>query len=200
VLYLGNGSSPAIRDAIAAGELGQMLNPRERTPLVAGGLWAADTGCYGQGYLGDAKWLAWLCGLQEHAARCLFATAPDVVGDAQATVERSAPWLPAIRALGFPAALVAQDGLENLPVPWSTFDYLFIGGTTGWKLSAAARDLAAEATARGLPCHMGRVNSYRRLRYAHAIGCTTTDGTYLTFGPEKNLARLRTWVLHPTLF
>lgn len=28
---------------------------------------------------------------------------------------------------------------------------------------------------------MGRVNSERRLRYAHTIGCDSADGTYIKF-------------------
>lgn len=40
---------------------------------------------------------------------------------------------------------------------------------------------------------MGRVNSELRLRHATAVGCDTADGTYLTFGPHKNLGRLLGW-------
>ena len=42
--------------------------------------------------------------------------------------------------------------------------------------------------------HMGRVNSQRRLRYAHAIGCDSVDGTYLTYAPDQNLRRLLGWL------
>ena len=90
-------------------------------------------------------------------------------GDAAATLTRSAPFLPAIRALGYPAALVAQDGLEDLDVPWDDFDVLFIGGSTEWKLGPHARALAAEAKARGKGVHMGRVNSQRRRRKPRTV-------------------------------
>jgi hypothetical protein len=120
--------------------------------------------------------------------------APDVVPDAAATLERSLPWLPRIRALGMPAALVAQNGQESLPVPWSEFDCLFIGGDTAWKLGAAARELAGEAKARGKWVHMGRVNSERRIRYAAAIGCDSVDGTYLRFGPDRLLPDVLAWL------
>lgn len=42
--------------------------------------------------------------------------------------------------------LVAQDGLERLRIPWNSFDALFIGGTTEWKLGAAARAIARDAS------------------------------------------------------
>ena len=155
--------------------------------------WCADNGCFGKGYPGDDAWFAWLT---QHPGRdrCLFAVAPDVVGDAAATLARSLPWLPKIRALGYPAAFVAQDGLEALGVPWGSFDVLFIGGTTGWKLGPHARTLVTEAKARGKYVHMGRVNSERRFRYAAAIGCDSADGTFLAFGPDVNLPRIMAWL------
>lgn len=118
-------------------------------------------------------------------------------GDAAATLERSLPLLPKIRALGFKAALVAQDGLEELEVPWDEFDVLFVGGTTDWKLGAGATGLAAEAKRRGKHAHLGRVNSRKRLMHAKLSipgGYDSVDGTYLVFGPRKNLPSLLRWL------
>lgn len=121
------------------------------------------------------------------------------MGDAAATIELSRPWLPKIRALGYPAAFVAQDGQEGLPVPWDEFDVLFVGGSTDWKLGPHARDLAREAKARAKRVHVGRVNSERRWRYCEAsypfgLGADSVDGTFLTFGPDTNLPRLLAWI------
>lgn len=179
-----------------AGQLGMMATPAERRSPADFPAWAADNGCYGKGYPGDNGYLAWLDKHAAHAGRCLFATAPDVVGDATATLVRSAPMLPLIRERGYPAALVAQDGLEHLPVPWDTFDVLFVGGTTTWKLGLAAADLCRQAKARGKRVHVGRVNSARRWRAFAALGCIDScDGTYLAFGPDVNLPRLTAWPL-----
>lgn len=206
MLYYANPSSEAIREAMATGELGLIRQPGQRnlrSAIDVAQHWVADTGCYSSTYLGDPFWWGWLNGHRDVFGRCRFATAPDVVGDAELTLERSAPWLPRIRDLGIPAALVAQDGLTVDTTPWPTFDALFIGGTTMWKLGPEARELTAQARAYGKPVHMGRVNSHRRLMYAAAIGCTSVDGTYLRFGPDINLARLRTWLAwqrnNPTL-
>lgn len=177
-----------------------LATPNEGRTPAPGVAWAADNGCFSKNYVGDAKWLAWLQRHAVHADRCLFATAPDIVGDAAGTLARSAPHLPAIRALGYPAALVAQDGLEDLDVPWDDFDALFIGGSTEWKLSKAAAGLVAEAKTRGKHIHMGRVNSARRWSYAEYIGCDTVDGTFLAFGPDQNLRRMRNWIDQPGLF
>jgi hypothetical protein len=180
-------------DAMHAKTIGYIDTPAQGNKRPAGVVWCADNGCFGKGYPGDEKWLGWLEKNAYAADDCLFATAPDVVGDAAATLERSAPFLPMIRALGYPAALVAQDGLEDLEVPWSEFDVLFIGGSTEWKLGPAARQLIREAKQRGKWVHMGRVNSERRYRYANDLGCDSVDGTYLTFGPDINLPKLLAW-------
>lgn len=160
-------------------DLPLMARPGNGHTPLPGQLWAADTGLfgsYGRHYT-DKTYLTWLA---KHGPEgCLFATAPDVLGDAAATLALSAPMFARIRALGFPVALVAQDGLESLPIPWNDFDALFIGGTTEWKLGEGARQLGAEAKRRGKWLHMGRVNSLRRMKYAESIGCDSADGTVL---------------------
>lgn len=193
MLYLANASSVQVREAMLRGELGQITTPNERRAPLPDVAWAADNGRFGPRYVGDERWFAWLVKHAEQAHRCLFATAPDVVGDAAATLQMSAPWLPKIRALGYPAALVAQDGLEHLTVPWDEFDVLFIGGSTEWKLGPAAAQLAREAKRRGKRVHMGRVNSRKRYRYAISIECDTSDGTFVAFAPDTNLVRIKMW-------
>ncbi len=197
--YFATASGPKVRAAMTAGLIDLIVAPGRSNRYVPGVPWCADNGCFTTAYPGDDKWWAWLSGRAadlEAAAICAFAVAPDVVGDAAATLARSAPWLPRIRALGLPAAFVAQDGLEDLDVPWETFDVLFIGGSTEWKLSEAAAGLVRQAKARGKGTHMGRVNSGRRFRYAASIGCDSVDGTYLVFGPDVNLPSLLRWVRH----
>ena len=155
--------------------------------------YAADNGCFAAGDRFDAAaWIRWLDTLPR--AGCLFAVAPDVVGDAVATWRRSAPWLPRIRALGFPAAYVAQDGLDPAALYWDAFDCFFVGGSTAYKLSEAAYAAVAEAKRRGKWCHQGRCNSERRLRAAAISGYDSADGTFLKFGPDKNLPRLLGWL------
>lgn len=188
---------------MTAGHLGQIATPAAGNRVLADVDWIADNAVFAGRYPGDDAYQAWLADRADYADRCRFVVAPDVVADASATLALSAPMLPRIRALGFPAALVAQDGLEDLDVPWDAFDCLFIGGSTEWKLGPAARRLTAEAKRRGKWVHMGRVNSRLRLRYAAGIGCDSVDGTYLAFGPDANLPVLRGWLRElemPVLF
>lgn len=176
-------------------DLGVMLTPHmgNKVDLTATA-WGADNGCFAQPQkYNEAKYLQFLA--DRPASTALFATAPDVVGDAIATLNKSIPALPKIRALGYQAALVAQDGLEAISIiPWHLFDVLFIGGTTDWKLGAGVRSLVADAKSRGKAVHMGRVNSLRRLRYAAEIGCDSADGTFVGFGPSINIPRLLGWL------
>jgi hypothetical protein len=198
VRFYATASSPTVREAMRAGALGLIATPAGGSPPRPGIAWCADNACYTNHYPGDQRYLAWLAGHRQLAAACAFATAPDVVGHAAATLRRSAPMLERIRAGGYRAALVAQDGLQHLPVPWGSFDVLFLGGSTDWKLSAAAADLAGVARRHGLTVHMGRVNSLKRLRHAASIGCASVDGTYLAYGPDRNLPTLLSWLRQVT--
>jgi len=190
-LYLANASSPTVREAMLRGTLGQMVTPNEGRRPLPGVRFGADNGCYSTHYVGDRRWMAWLDSLPREG--CLLATAPDVPADAAATLARSVPWLPVIASLGFPPALVAQDGLEHLDIPWDLCSVLFLGGTTTWKLGHAAALLAMEAHRRDRTVHMGRVNSARRWNYAHALGCSSVDGTFLAYAPDTNLRRMLRW-------
>lgn len=177
-------------------DLGVMLQPGMGN-VVDGRFisFAADNGCYAQGEkFQSGDWLEWLAGLRRYRERCLFAVAPDVIGDAQATAERSRPYLATIRQFGFRAAYVAQDGQEQFCPPWAEFDCLFIGGRDGWKFSEAAYTVASEAKARGKWVHQGRVNSLRRLIACQVSAFDSADGTFVKWGPDRNLPQVYDWL------
>lgn len=138
----------------------------------------------------------------ETAKKVRFVVAPDVVGDARATLDRFDQWADEIHSKGLPVALAAQDGLENMldQIPWDKVDVLFIGGSTDWKIGNVENlpkwiKLFKEAKDHDVPIHMGRVNSADRLHLAeYGLGASTVDGTYLAFGPEKNRPNLEKWL------
>ena len=182
------------RDAMTSGLLGMITTPGQGNLIPPGAMICADNGCFGDGYPGDDGFITWLETLHPHRDRCGFAVAPNVPMDMAASLQRSRPMLGRIRALGYPVALAAQNGAENLDLPWDDFNVLFLGGDTRWKLGPHAHALTRTARAHGKHVHMGRVNSLRRLRYADAIGCGSADGTFLTFGPDRNLPELLGWL------
>jgi hypothetical protein len=194
LIYLSGHVGSAFREKMPG--LGVLVTPHGGLkPDLNQTIWAVDTGCFTQPkkYTRDG-YIAFLKERRYALATCLFATAPDVVGDAAATWNRARDVLRLIRVLGYPAAFVAQDGIEREVVHWDAFDVLFLGGSTKWKLSHHARDLAAEANRRGLLVHMGRVNSFKRLATAKMWGCGSADGTFLAFAPTGNLARIQWWL------
>lgn len=191
MLYLATASGPLVRDAMTADLLGQMVTPISGNRLTAP-RWALDNGCFSDSWNPD-RWVATLDRYRSTPG-CLFAVVPDAVGDADETNRLWARWHGQVRNRGYRAAYVGQNGCRSIPASAGVF---FIGGDTEWKLGPDARRLAAQAKDRGMWVHMGRVNTLRRLRYAARIGCDSVDGTYLAFGPDRNLPALLRW-LHPT--
>jgi hypothetical protein len=187
MIYLSGVVRPGLRHPM----LGFMNTPQMANTIPAGVTWAADNGCFSNpGAYTDSGYLGWL--IQQDNKHCLFATAPDVLADHAATVVRSRPLLPRLRRLGYQTAFVAQDGWNEYTTPWDALDVLFIGGTDAFKLGAGANAIAA-AKHRGKRVHMGRVNSYRRLRLATVLGCDSADGTFLKFAPDTNVLRMLGW-------
>jgi hypothetical protein len=192
-LYFANPCAhPEVIAAMRSGELGFIDTPRQRNIRPDGVAWCADNGAFGKEY-DEAKWWAFLLRNQWRTHSCFFATLPDVVGDAWRTGIRSLPWMERVRQLGYPVAWVAQDGQENQPLPWLGIDCLFVGGSTEWKTSPVSAELMWEAKSLGKWVHVGRVNSYKRLKWSHEHGADSVDGTFLRFAPTENLGRLRRW-------
>jgi hypothetical protein len=159
--------------------LGRLLRPGngnlpDRLP------WAVDNGAF-TGF--DAAAFLGALARFKGAPGCLWVAAPDVVADAAGTLEQFREWEPRLHADGWPVAFVAQDGLTD--PPWDSFECLFIGGTTWFKLHWRTRLLIVEAKRRGKLVHMGRVNTVRRLRYAHESGCDSVDGTQFSRFPDR---------------
>jgi hypothetical protein len=154
------------------------------------GKWAMDNGAFSGFDEG-----AYVRMLERFADRpgCVFVTAPDVVADAAATLARWPFWARLIRGLGLAPAFVAQDGLTIDRVPWADLGALFIGGSTGYKESEAARSLCAYAQSRGIWVHWGRVNGKRRYELARKAGCDSIDGTGFSMYPDTNIPLVADW-------
>ncbi len=170
--------------------LGHLLTPANRNGmaslLATGLLWAADNGAFSG--LDEAKFRRMLAKIAGQP-RCLFLVVPDVVGNAQATHFQFEQWWDECHDTGQPLAYVGQDGAEHMDIPWGQFQAFFVGGSTAWKLSAAAGDLCAEAKRRGKHVHMGRVNSLRRMDVAAAMGCDSIDGSSASMYGDRYIHR-----------
>jgi hypothetical protein len=172
---------------------GIMDSPAQSAHIPPATPWAIDSGCYSTGYPGDIPYLRYLA-TRPHPIRknVMFATAPDHPTDHVPALQRSTPFFPIIRNLGYPVAFVIQNGATPQNIPWPDFDVVFIGGTTDWKLGPEAQLIAHVAIHEyHYPVHMGRVNSQTRYRYATQIGCTSADGTTAVY--SQSPPPIKTW-------
>lgn len=138
--------------------------------------YAADNDAY-SGF-DEGRYIAMLDRLAEAEHRPMWVTCPDVVGDAHATDRLFDRWAPFVRdTMGLPVAYVAQNGIEPDHVPWDDVACVFLGGDDDFKLGAAGARIAARARTLGVPLHIGRVNSLRRIAYARWLGAASVDGS-----------------------
>lgn len=208
MIILAGGATKTIR-SMPTDAVGHLLSPRAWNSLRAitatGRKWAADNDAF-SGFDQERYWRLIIAISKADRSNLLWVTLPDVVGNAQETVNLWFEWRLQLDHLGLPAAFVAQDGIESIPdqVPWSEIACLFIGGSTAWKLGPHAEWFATEAKARGLWVHMGRVNTARRIRHAIEIGCDSIDGRSFSAWPDIKqpwaISKIRDLQRQPTLF
>lgn len=115
------------------------------------------------------------------ADRAAWLVVPDIVCGGLASLDLSLSWMDRLR--GHPSVLLiaVQDGMT--PAMIAPFlgprVGLFVGGSTEWKEASMSTwgQLAADA---GCYCHVGRVNSVRRIKLCAQAGVHSIDGTSVT--------------------
>lgn len=141
-----------------AADFWQLRTPLTRYARAEGIPYGLDNGCFGR--FERAAWERLLDDADND--RPVFVTLPDIVGDAQRTIELfEAFWT---RTQELPRALVLQDGIERVPIPWSDIVAVFIGGSDRFKTSPEAMAAARTAKMLGKWVHVGRVNTASRVR------------------------------------
>lgn len=182
----------ARRHPEAAQFLGDFTSPVRRNTIGQTPVWAADNGCFGA--FDRDGFLRMLDAIAAAPVRPKFVTVPDVVGSHERTLDRWHEWSREFQARGLPRALVLQNGIERMApehaVPWGIVDALFIGGDDAFKLGGWVHwciQFARRSWSHGregIWCHMGRVNSVKRLRHAIRIGCDSCDGSGMARFPR----------------
>lgn len=176
IALLDNGQDLAECEAEIAVPVGQLLTPltryRLRDPERP---WAIDNGGFKELDIEGLK--ALLAREAHHKEKCLFVSAPDIVGSAQRTLELFPRFRPMLE--GWRVAFVCQDGQELLPIPWDDCDAVFIGGSTMWKCSDHVVRIIKTAKLLGKHVHAGRVNDPGRWKHFEDLGVDTGDGTGL---------------------
>jgi hypothetical protein len=158
-------------------DVGQLLTPLTRYRLQNPALpWAIDNGAFSR--FDERAFLSLLQREEHHKANCLFVCAPDVVGSARRTLEIFERWKG--RLTSWPVALVAQDGQEDLEIPWDDIAAVFIGGTTTFKVGPGAAAIVRAGKILGKWVHVGRINTPERFEYFEDLGADSCDGTGLS--------------------
>ena len=151
--------------------------------------YAIDNGIYAD-WVKDRDWDEdkFFMILDRYAARADWIVIPDSIGDWDKTISLFMIWVNKLFHYHRPLMIVAQDGAEQN-------DYreirgltknghrmidggigVFIGGTTEWKLNNAGK-IAKICRDNNALCHIGRVNSAKRVRMCWNWGATSFDGS-----------------------
>jgi len=117
-----------------------------------------------------------------------FVVVPDLVAKGLKSLEFSLNWLDRLKR-EFPQfnyALAVQDGmsLEDVEPYLKEFAYLFVGGTLQWK-TKTGRKWVKLAHKHRKRCHIGRVGTARRVRWARRIGADSIDSALPLFSLAK---------------
>lgn len=117
-----------------------------------------------------------------------FIVAPDVVAGGRSSLALSLSWLEAVTRVG-PAYLAVQDGMSEPEVAEALpgFSGIFVGGTVPWKMRTGG-SWVRFGHRLGLPVHIGKVGSMRRVIWAQGIGADSIDSSMLLWSKENKRA------------
>ena len=104
-----------------------------------------------------------------------FIIVPDIVGAGEDSLSFSLEWMQKL-CNEFPKYLAVQDGMTIDMIPCELFDGIFIGGTISWKMRMGEM-WVNYAHENNMKCHIGRVGTYERIRWALRIGADSIDSS-----------------------
>lgn len=107
-----------------------------------------------------------------------WAVIPDIVAGGNASLEFSLRWMRMVLEECSRGLLAVQDGMESSSVRDLIGPRvgIFVGGSTRWKEQTLAQ-WATIAHEKGAWCHVGRVNTARRIALCSSAGAHSFDGT-----------------------
>lgn len=131
-----------------------------RTPLtryaLAGVPYGLDNGCFKT--FKRNEWMTLVDQARQNPP--VFVCAPDIVSDARRTLELFEQFENIL--FGLPIALVLQDGIGELTIPWHRISAVFVGGSDSFKISQEAFAACKAAKILDKWVHVGRVNTSAR--------------------------------------
>lgn len=122
-----------------------------------------------------------------------FVVVPDIVQGGAESLALSLRWLPWVLLRTRRALIAVQDGMtaEQIGPHLNERVGVFVGGGDKFKETSTPM-WAVLARSRGAYCHVGRVNTRRRINIAAAAGVDSFDGTSVTQFPST-LKKIERW-------
>ena len=163
--------------------------------------WFMDNGAFGD-WKAERPWnepafRADLDELRTHPiVRPDFIVAPDIVAGGVDSLDVSRAWVDELQEIA-PVYVAVQDGMIIEPETVRGFDGIFVGGTLEWKISTGQAWVGL-ARKVGIPLHVGRVGTGRRVRWAQSIYADSIDSS-LPLWSADNLRTFRNAIERPTL-
>lgn len=127
--------------------------------------------------------------VEKYGVNADFIVIPDVVEDAVATLFAAEKWIPILNE--YRCLIVAQDGMKIQDLETFVADGVgvFIGGSTVYKLKNI-KPIAQLCNQYNVLCHVGRVNSIKRINICINNGAHSFDGS--GFARFEQTARIAT--------
>ena len=144
--------------------------------------YALDNGawsCFQRGEEFDAE--AFRLAVRKLGGGADWVVVPDIVAGGLASLRFSMSWMGELENVGRRRLIAVQDGMTPADVRDELGDDvgIFVGGSTDWKWDTV-ETWADLARARRAYCHVGRVNTCRRIRQCVRAGVHSFDGTSVT--------------------
>ena len=172
------------------GGLGHLYSPDSQRGPYPHLPYALDNGrfpCYSSGKPWRLEgWRKLMTFAAEAQQKPRWALVPDVVAEPMATLQEWKEYAPIVKFYlpSVPLAFAAQDGHTIRDVPEDA-DVVFVGGSTEWK-----RENIKIFCDNFKRVHVGRINTYKWLRYCSECGAESCDGTGWFRGDKEQLAGL----------
>lgn len=124
---------------------------------------------------------------------------PDIVAGGAKSLALSTRWMNRCLSVCDQVLIAVQDGMEaeHLEPLVGRNVGIFLGGSTEWKLATMAQ-WGEFCRRQRVHYHVARVNTYMRMRMAHAAGADSVDGSSAT-RYAVTLPKLDHWARQPDL-
>lgn len=141
-------------------------------------LWQLEMTGHSIDWSDDTTWGRYLKLLDKAGHNADFAVVPDIPTRGRESLALSVRWLPVVLRRTPKALIAVQNGMTmgDMEPHVGPCVGIFIGGDTAWK-EAAIATWGPWCKARGVYCHVGRVNTVRRINLCLSANVDSFDGS-----------------------